>query len=74
VLGPSTFGRSRLCTMPATSGTCPNCTQGDLITISMAVSGRDLMFRTCHLCEAKWWIRDGQEIAFASVIDTVVGS
>jgi DNA polymerase III alpha subunit (gram-positive type) len=60
--------------MPATSGTCPNCTQGDLITISMAVSGRDLMFRTCHLCEAKWWIRDGQEVAFASVIDTVVGS
>ena len=40
----------------------------------MAVSGRDLTFRTCHLCEAKWWLRDGEEIAFASVVDTVVGS
>ena len=45
--------------------------QGDLITISMAVSGRDLAFTTCHLCEAKWWHRDGQEVPLNSVIAQV---
>jgi len=57
--------------MAQTNGTCPNCMQGDLITISMAVSGRDLAFTTCHLCEAKWWHRDGQEVPLNSVIAQV---
>ena len=35
--------------MPETTGTCPNCRQGDLITITMSVSERDLTFATCHL-------------------------
>jgi hypothetical protein len=58
--------------MSSTSGTCPSCRQGDLITISMNVSERDLTFATCHLCEAKWWLRDGEEVPLTSVIDTVV--
>ena len=51
------------------SGTCPSCRQGDLITISLNVSGRDLTFATCHLCEAKWWQRDGEDVPLASVLD-----
>jgi DNA polymerase III alpha subunit (gram-positive type) len=51
---------------------CPQCRQGDLITISMAVSDRDLTFTTCHLCEAKWWYREGEMVPLASVIDLVV--
>jgi DNA polymerase III alpha subunit (gram-positive type) len=54
------------------SGTCPNCRVGDLITITMTVSGRDLAFRTCHHCEAKWWFRDGAEVPLQSVIGLVV--
>jgi DNA polymerase III alpha subunit (gram-positive type) len=54
------------------TGTCPNCKQGDLITITMAVSGRDLTFSTCHLCESKWWLRDGKHVPLTSVIDMVV--
>jgi DNA polymerase III alpha subunit (gram-positive type) len=57
--------------MPTTNGTCPNCAQGDLITISMNVSGRDLSFTTCHFCEAKWWHRDGHEVPLRSVITQV---
>jgi hypothetical protein len=53
-------------------GTCPSCRQGDLIMISMAVGGRDLTFSTCHLCEAKWWYREGQLVPLTSVIDMVV--
>ena len=53
-------------------GVCPSCHQGDLISISLAVSGRDLSFTTCHLCEAKWWYRGGEAIPLQSVIGMVV--
>jgi DNA polymerase III alpha subunit (gram-positive type) len=56
------------------NGTCPACEQGELISIEMAVSERDLTFTTCHLCEAKWWHRDGQEVPLQSVIGTVVSA
>ena len=55
-----------------TQGTCPQCDQGDLITISMSVNGSDLSFTTCHLCEAKWWHRDGEPLPFQGVIGTVL--
>lgn len=55
-------------------GICPACKQGELISIEMVVSERDLTFTTCHLCEAKWWYRDGREVPLQSVIGTVVGA
>lgn len=54
------------------SGTCPQCHEGDLISISMTVGGRDLSFSTCHHCEAKWWYRDGDPVPLDSVIGLVV--
>ena len=57
--------------MPQAS-TCPECKQGDVIAISMNVSGRDLAFSPCHACEAKWWHRDGEQIVLSDVIETVV--
>jgi formate dehydrogenase maturation protein FdhE len=53
-------------------GTCPVCHQGDLISISMSVSGSDLTFTTCHLCEARWWYRDGTPVPLQSVIGSVL--
>ena len=53
-------------------GTCPVCDQGDLITISMTVNGSVLSFTTCHMCEAKWWYRDGQAVPLQSVIGSVL--
>lgn len=53
-------------------GTCPICNQGDVITITMNVSGSDLSFTTCHLCEAKWWYRDGESVPLRSVIGSVL--
>ena len=70
-MAPGAF-RAETVRMPDASGSCPNCKQGDLITISMAVSERDLTFTTCHMCEAKWWFRDGQMVPLSSVIDVVV--
>lgn len=51
---------------------CPACGQGDLIGISMTVSGSDLSFTTCHMCEAKWWYRDGEAVPLANVIGEVI--
>jgi hypothetical protein len=56
------------------TGTCPVCNQGDLITITMAVGGSDLAFTTCHLCEAKWWYRDGEAVPLRSVIGAVLST
>jgi formate dehydrogenase maturation protein FdhE len=53
-------------------GTCPVCQQGELISITMAVSDTDLSFTTCHMCEAKWWYRDGAEVPLRSVVDGVL--
>jgi DNA polymerase III alpha subunit (gram-positive type) len=58
--------------MTMKNGTCPSCLAGDLIKISMEVSGQDLAFSTCHHCEAKWWYRDGDEVPLDSVIGLVV--
>jgi hypothetical protein len=58
--------------MAENPGSCPNCKQGDLITISLAVSERDLTFTTCHLCESKWWFQGGELVPLSSVIDLVV--
>jgi len=51
---------------------CPECHQGDVISISMNVGERALSFSTCHACEAKWWHRDGESVVLSDVIDTVV--
>jgi formate dehydrogenase maturation protein FdhE len=53
-------------------GSCPVCGQGDLISITMTVSGSDLSFTTCHMCEAKWWYRDGEAVRLRSVIGNVL--
>jgi hypothetical protein len=53
-------------------GTCPVCNQGDVITITMSVSGSELSFTTCHMCEAKWWYRDGEAVPLDSVIGGVI--
>lgn len=54
-------------------GSCPVCNQGELISITMAVSDSDLSFTTCHMCEAKWWYRDGEAVPLQSVIGDVIG-
>lgn len=53
------------------TGTCPSCRSGDLISIAMTVADRDVGFTTCHLCEAKWWVRDGKQVPLESVIGLV---
>ncbi len=73
VLWPASMDPPNMMTMNGKhEGTCPSCRSGDLITIAMTVSGRDLSFTTCHFCEAKWWHRDGETVPLQSVIGLVV--
>jgi formate dehydrogenase maturation protein FdhE len=65
-------GRDDTASMTDATGQCPNCKQGELITITMSVSERDLTFTTCHMCEAKWWYPQGELVPLSSVIDLVV--
>jgi DNA polymerase III alpha subunit (gram-positive type) len=57
--------------MIPSSMSCPACKSGDLITIAMAAGDNDLAFTTCHMCEAKWWYKDGHLVPLASVIGVV---
>ena len=50
---------------------CPSCKNGDVISITMMVAGSQLQFSTCHECEAKWWVKDGESVPLTSVIGTV---
>jgi formate dehydrogenase maturation protein FdhE len=59
-------------TMDGTNHSCPECHQGDLISISMSVGETGLSFTTCHMCEAKWWYRDGEAVPLRSVIGGVI--
>jgi DNA polymerase III alpha subunit (gram-positive type) len=56
---------------PRHHAACPSCRDGDIITISMSVSGAALSFATCHQCEAKWWFRDGEMVPLTSVLGMV---
>jgi hypothetical protein len=37
----------------------------------MIVGGSELQFSTCHECEAKWWVKDGEPVPLTSVLGTV---
>jgi hypothetical protein len=37
----------------------------------MAAADADLAFTTCHMCEAKWWHKNGDLVPLASVIGYV---
>ena len=38
---------------------CTGCAKARLITISMKIGGREVVFRRCSLCEANVW--EGEE-------------
>ena len=50
---------------------CPNCRSEDVVSISMNVEGSDVDFRACHVCEHRWWERDGESVSLQSVLQLV---
>jgi DNA-directed RNA polymerase subunit M/transcription elongation factor TFIIS len=51
---------------------CTTCGENSVIQIEMTLpDGTDVIFCSCHVCEAKWWNREGETIAVDGIIDLV---
>ena len=51
---------------------CTSCGETSVIEIEMTLpDGTEVVFCSCHVCEAKWWNREGETIAVDGIIDLV---
>ncbi|MDK1019013.1 MAG: hypothetical protein QGD89_06400 [Actinomycetota bacterium] len=51
---------------------CTSCGENSVIQIEMKLpNGTEVIFCSCHVCEAKWWDREGEEISVDGIIDLV---
>jgi len=51
---------------------CASCGESSVIEIEMTLpDGTEVVFCSCHVCEAKWWDREGESIAVDGIIDLV---
>ena len=50
---------------------CPNCRSACLVEIAMNLHDHIVTLHSCPSCEQRWWDREGQTIAFRSVLDLV---
>ena len=51
---------------------CGSCGQNSVIQIEMTLpDGTEVVFCSCHDCEARWWDNDGDVISVDGIIDLV---
>ncbi len=51
---------------------CTSCGQNSVIQIEMTLpDGSQVIFCSCHVCEAKWWDKEGEAVPFDGIIDLV---
>ena len=51
---------------------CTSCGQASVIQIDMTLpDGSAVKFNSCHVCEAKWWDKEGEAIEVDGIIDLV---
>ena len=51
---------------------CTTCGSDSVIQIDMTLpDGTEVVFNSCHVCEAKWWDREGESIEVDGIIDLV---
>jgi DNA-directed RNA polymerase subunit M/transcription elongation factor TFIIS len=57
---------------PDTGLVCVSCGQNSVIQIEMELpDGTEVVFCSCHVCEARWWDKDGEAVAVGGIIDLV---
>ncbi len=57
---------------PDTGLVCGSCGQSSVIEIEMKLpDGTEVVFCSCHVCEARWWDKDGDAVAVDGIIDLV---
>ena len=51
---------------------CTACGSDSVIQIDMTLpDGTEVVFNSCHVCEAKWWDKEGESIEVDGIIDLV---
>ncbi|GMQ97833.1 MAG: hypothetical protein BMS9Abin17_0336 [Acidimicrobiia bacterium] len=51
---------------------CTSCGQNSVIQIEMTLpDGSQVIFCSCHVCEAKWWDKEGEAVSVDGIIDLV---
>lgn len=51
---------------------CVSCGQKSVIQIDMTLpDGSEVKFNSCHVCETKWWDKEGESIEVDGIIDLV---
>lgn len=48
---------------------CPQCTHGKLVQISLRIADKDVVMRSCSVCETRWWVGDGERIGLGGVLE-----
>ena len=52
--------------------TCTECGESSVIQFDMTLpDGTEVVFNSCHVCEAKWWDKDGEPVEVDGFIDLV---
>jgi len=52
--------------------TCQSCGQDSVIRIEMNLpDGTEVVFCSCHVCEARWWDKAGETVSVDGIIDLV---
>ncbi len=51
---------------------CTSCGQNSVIEIAMTLpDDTEVVFCSCHVCEARWWDKEGERIDVDGIIDIV---
>lgn len=58
---------------PIASASCPRCSS-KLVEIRFDQAGQAMVMRSCSTCDSRWWQRDGKDVAFGSILDTVAST
>lgn len=58
---------------PVGTAPCPRCSS-NLVEIRLDQAGRAMVMRSCSTCDSRWWQRDGEDVAFGSILDTVAST
>lgn len=57
---------------PESGLTCVACGQNSVIEIAMTLpDSTEVVFCSCHVCETRWWDREGETVTVDGIIDIV---
>jgi len=57
---------------PSSGLTCVSCGEDAVIEIAMTLpDATEVVFKSCHVCETRWWDKEGEPVNVDRIIDIV---